>query len=146
VSATTIAPHYLGYFNLLAGGPENGYLYLADSNLDWGQDLPALRETLTRVGAKRPLLSYFGSAPFDQYGVSADVWDRDVVSDFTRWDWVALSVTHLNGLYIPNDVFQPFRSIAPSARAGYSILLYQTSRPDVRVAMARVATRWPADE
>jgi 4-amino-4-deoxy-L-arabinose transferase-like glycosyltransferase len=146
VSAATIAPHYLGYFNLFAGGPKNGYLYLADSNLDWGQDLPALRETLTRVGAKRPLLSYFGSAPFDQYGVSADVWDRDVVSDFTRWDWVALSVTHLNGLYIPNDVFQPFRSIAPSARAGYSILLYQTSRPDVRVAMARVAARWPAAE
>ena len=146
VSAATIAPHYLSYFNRLSGGPETGYLYLADSNIDWGQDLPALRETLVRVGAKRPLVSSFGNAPFDQYGVSADVWDRDVRLDFTRWDWVALSITHLNGLYVPNDIFQPFRSITPSARAGYSILLYETSRPEVRAAMASVAARWPPDE
>ncbi len=88
VSAATIAPHYLSYFNRLTGGPETGYLYLADSNIDWGQDLPALRETLARVGAKRPLVSYFGNAPFDQYGVSADVWDSDVrpiSRDGTGW-------------------------------------------------------------
>jgi hypothetical protein len=91
-------------------------------------------------------LSYFGSAPFDEYGVFADVWDRNTVPNSTRWDWVALSVTHLDGLYIPNDIFQPFRSLTPSARAGYSILLYDTSRPEVRAAMATVAERWPASE
>ena len=37
-------PNYLAYFNLLAGGPAHGYQHLADSSLDWGQDLPALRE------------------------------------------------------------------------------------------------------
>jgi 4-amino-4-deoxy-L-arabinose transferase-like glycosyltransferase len=146
VSAATIAPHYLGYFNGFSGGPATGYRYLADSNVDWGQDLPALRDTLARVDAKRPLVSYFGSAPFDEYGVFADVWDRNTVPNSTRWDWVALSVTHLDGLYIPNDIFQPFRSLTPSARAGYSILLYDTSRPEVRAAMATVAGRWPASE
>ncbi len=30
-------PHYLAYFNELAGGPDNGWRYLADSNTDWGQ-------------------------------------------------------------------------------------------------------------
>jgi len=35
----TVAPHYLAYFNELAGGPANGFKELADSNLDWGQDL-----------------------------------------------------------------------------------------------------------
>src|SRR5207248_11073005 len=58
----------------LAGGPANGFRYLADSNVDWGQDLPALRAAFERVGARRPLLSYFGSAPLNAYGVTADPW------------------------------------------------------------------------
>ena len=37
-----IHPHYLAYFNELAGGPSRGYRLLADSNLDWGQDLKGL--------------------------------------------------------------------------------------------------------
>ena len=32
----------LSYFNELGGGPRQGWLYLADSNLDWGQDFDAL--------------------------------------------------------------------------------------------------------
>ncbi|MDX1495626.1 MAG: hypothetical protein R3253_16275, partial [Longimicrobiales bacterium] len=39
-------PHYLPYFNAAAGGPERGIHGLDDSNVDWGQDLPALREWL----------------------------------------------------------------------------------------------------
>ncbi|MGD2049702.1 MAG: glycosyltransferase family 39 protein, partial [Chloroflexota bacterium] len=35
-------PHYLAYFNQLVGGPDKGWKYLADSNIDWGQDLQAL--------------------------------------------------------------------------------------------------------
>jgi 4-amino-4-deoxy-L-arabinose transferase-like glycosyltransferase len=75
LSAVSIAPHYLSYFNWFAGGPENGYSKLADSNVDWGQDLPALKAELTRLGAKHPLLSYFGTAPPESYGVQADRWD-----------------------------------------------------------------------
>ena len=43
-------PHGIAFFNALAGGPANGLHYLADSNLDWGQDLPALREYLDSLG------------------------------------------------------------------------------------------------
>jgi tetratricopeptide (TPR) repeat protein len=35
-------PRYLSYFNALIGAPRNAYRYLADSNLDWGQDQFAL--------------------------------------------------------------------------------------------------------
>jgi hypothetical protein len=42
VSVVTIFPHFLAYFNELVGGPNNGYLYVVDSNLDWGQDLKRL--------------------------------------------------------------------------------------------------------
>lgn len=31
-------PDYISYFNLAVGGGENGYLYVRDSNLDWGQN------------------------------------------------------------------------------------------------------------
>ncbi len=40
------SPHLLGYFNEAVGGWRNGHRYLADSNLDWGQDLLRLRERL----------------------------------------------------------------------------------------------------
>lgn len=36
-------PSFISYFNEAAGGPKNGYKYLTDSNLDWGQDLKRLR-------------------------------------------------------------------------------------------------------
>lgn len=37
VSCLRVAPHQLAYFNELVGGPGQGYRYLSDSNLDWGQ-------------------------------------------------------------------------------------------------------------
>ena len=37
-------PHYLPFFNLIGGGPDNGIEWLDDSNVDWGQDLPLLEE------------------------------------------------------------------------------------------------------
>lgn len=36
-------PNYLSYFNEAAGGSQNGYKYVADSNYDWGQDLKRLK-------------------------------------------------------------------------------------------------------
>jgi hypothetical protein len=145
-SAILIAPHYLSYFNRLSGGPAVGYRYLADSNIDWGQDLPALREALSNLGSRGLLFSYFGNAPFASYGLSADVWTSAVRHDFDRWDYVAISVTHLDGLFVTGDPFEPFRRLSPTARAGYSILIFSTRRPEVREAMAAVASRWSAAE
>jgi hypothetical protein len=140
-SAVSIAPHYLSYFNWFAGGPEKGYSRLADSNVDWGQDLPALEAELTRLGAKHPLLSYFGTAPPEAYGIRADRWDAGVREKFDRWDWVAISATNLDGVFLSTDPFEGFRTLTPGARAGYSILLYPTTREDVRRAMATAAIR-----
>lgn len=67
------APHYLAYFNSLAGGPAHGYRLLVDSSLDWGQDLPALKSWLQSQGSGAPpvYLSYFGSGEPDYYGLKA---------------------------------------------------------------------------
>jgi len=71
-----VAPHYLAYFNELAGGPSKGYRHLVDSSLDWGQDLPSLKDWLDRQGlqgANHPpvFLSYFGTALPSYYGIDA---------------------------------------------------------------------------
>lgn len=42
VSVIKIYPSFLAYFNESIGGTANGYKYVADSNLDWGQDLKRL--------------------------------------------------------------------------------------------------------
>lgn len=42
ISTLAQGPHFLAYFNVLAGGPLSGHRFLADSNVDWGQDLKRL--------------------------------------------------------------------------------------------------------
>lgn len=55
------APHgELAYFNALAGGQRGGHRVLADSNLDWGQDLPRLARWMDANGVDRVQLGYFG--------------------------------------------------------------------------------------
>lgn len=65
-----VAPDYLSYFNRLAGGPENGWRVVVDSNLDWGQGLPAVAEAF---GDAPVYLSYFGQSDPAAYGVNADL-------------------------------------------------------------------------
>lgn len=70
-----VAPHYLAFFNVLAGGPANGHRLLVDSSLDWGQDLPGLARWLrahnSGTGAGPVFLSYFGSGEPAYYGIRA---------------------------------------------------------------------------
>jgi len=53
LSTALIHPHYLAYFNGLAGGPEQGWRFLIDSNLDWGQDKAAARHRYPKESEKR---------------------------------------------------------------------------------------------
>jgi len=85
IESIRIWPHYLAYFNAVAGGPASGYRHLVDSSLDWGQDLPGLQRWLHRArnqsGQQPPVyLSYFGSGDPQHYGIDA----RQV---FSYQDW-----------------------------------------------------------
>lgn len=67
-----IRPHYLAYFNELAGGPGNGWRHLVDSSLDWGQDLPGLHTWLeTHARGEKVFLSYFGTGDPPHEGIRA---------------------------------------------------------------------------
>ncbi len=50
-------PNHLSFFNELIGGSANGHLYLADSNLDWGQDLFAAEQYLDTRDVKNGMIS-----------------------------------------------------------------------------------------
>lgn len=62
-------PHYLPYFNALAGGPERGIHWLDDSNVDWGQDLPALATWLEARGIEDAVLVPMAAYDPALYGV-----------------------------------------------------------------------------
>src|SRR5512139_3263401 len=64
-------PHYLAFFNQASGGPDNGYQLLADSNLDWGQDLPGLAKYLQEHSISQVYLSTFGHTDPAYYGINS---------------------------------------------------------------------------
>lgn len=143
-SAASIAPQYLAYFSPLVGGPSNGHRLLADSNIDWGQDLPRLKAELDRRGWRRVVLCYFGTADPEAYGIAAtrpaDL-SRDPVpvGELDRYDALAISLTNLLGVYAdpPGRGNRPLLAIAPTARVGYSIFLYDLHDGRVRAAVRK---------
>ena len=140
-SAVQIAPHYLAYFTPLVGGPRQGLHYLGDSNLDWGQDLPGLQPELDRLGYRRSLVHYFGTAEPSAYGVKAEPLSRRHAERLDDYDALALSVTSLQGVYFGGqDPFAEFRAVKPVGRSGYSILIYDLQDPRIK-ARLRAALR-----
>ena len=101
-----IRPHYLSYFNE-AIGPRDAWKHVVDSSVDWGQDLPAVKEWL---GAHPPdgpvLISYFGSGDPEYYGIKAkrvgdanfDLRPRSAPAVLTGGLWI-ISVTQFQQVY-----------------------------------------------
>ncbi len=68
LSSLLARPHYLGYFNELAGGPGGGWRFFADSNCDWGQDKD---RGLAFLKARRPGLEALGPWDGPRFGLLA---------------------------------------------------------------------------
>ncbi len=50
IETARVHPDYLPFFSCLIGGSEEAQLYLADSNLDWGQDMARMADWLKHTG------------------------------------------------------------------------------------------------
>lgn len=103
-SVATCFPNFLTYFNEAAGGPNNGWRVLIDSNYDWGQDLGALAKLQREDGLPPLYLSYFGTTPPEAYGLKyVPVAGFGRFSDATQIDlaslrgFLAVSMTDLAG-------------------------------------------------
>jgi type I restriction-modification system DNA methylase subunit len=79
IATVSIYPDYLAYFNELVGGPAQGYKYLDDSNLEWGQDLKRLKIYLDQHNISKIKLLYSWNASPDYYGIQ---WER-----LSKEDW-----------------------------------------------------------
>jgi hypothetical protein len=138
LSSARVYPNGISFFNEWAGGAEGGWRYLADSNLDWGQNLPQLARYVAQQDIERLQLYYWGIdipsyyIPADRLEVRPPPLPEIAPTLPTRLDpqpgVYAISVNLLVGLGLPpahRDYFAWFRERAPDARAGYSILIYQ---------------------
>lgn len=128
VSTLSIFPGYLGYFNELVG-PGDGYRYLVDSNLDWGQDLKRLKGFMKEKGLNQVYLSYFGTADPCYYGIhSIDLpgsYNRCGASGAKSARFLAVSATNLQSVYLPDrETFAWLLPYEPVARVGQSIFVY----------------------
>jgi hypothetical protein len=134
-SVLRVHPNYLAYFNEAAGGPAQGWRWLVDSNLDWGQELPGLKRYLDANGIAHVTLCYFGTADPGYYGIASDRlpgYQPPPPSSVTRsvqpGDVVAISATHLQGLYLDPEMeplMARFRARRPMATIGHSIFVYR---------------------
>jgi hypothetical protein len=144
----TSHPHYLAYFNEIVGGPKNGYRYLVDSNLDWGQDLGNLKAYMTKGGVDRIGLGYFGSADANYYGIEYEYlpsvglapkkpgqrwwYEPDAgtqVVEIPTSELVAISATILTRpSWIRGEcyeIYDRFRQCDPVGQIGHSILIFE---------------------
>lgn len=129
-------PDHLAYFNELVGGPEQGYRYLVDSNLDWGQDLKGLKTYMDQRGIGRIKLSYFGTVDPALYGLQYEWLPSFVLpappqarAALPTSGLIAISATNLVGVYMDGygqgkDLFKWLRGFEPVARIGHSIFVY----------------------
>lgn len=138
-------PNYLAYFNEMAGGSDSGYLILADSNYDWGQDLGELAKLQHNNDKLKNLyFSYFGTTPPEAYGISCHpLAGFGIMKDApppphdlgTLSGFIAISATNLVGgqEYSGYD-YRPLLKLDPYRRVGKTILIYWLPSPEHREA------------
>ena len=117
-----VHPDYIAYFNEAAGShPER---ILVDSDLDNGQDLWRLADTLRARGVKEVALAYAGSATVAEHGMPTIRWLEPHRPD-TGWVAASLWSLKLGSLNQPgHDDFAWLERYRPVARVGRSIRLY----------------------
>jgi len=124
IGTLRIFPHYLAYFNESIGGPQNGYNFLVDSNLDWGQDLILLKKYLAEKNVEEISLAYFGTADPEYYGIRY----APLVPFRLTEGWIAVSATHLQGVHAPRSGYAWLKKFVPEAKIGYSIFVYNITK------------------
>jgi Dolichyl-phosphate-mannose-protein mannosyltransferase len=135
----TFHPHHLAYFNAIAGGPVGGRWHLVDSNIDWGQDLHALKAYLDEHHLNHIGLAYFGTVVPSRVGIAS----HQPPSRFPQPGWYAISVNFVQGrphalrdsngdrVLVGVNEFRYFCFFEPVARIGYSIDVYHLTDADV---------------
>lgn len=125
-------PHFLSFYNELAGGTRNGYKIAVDSNYDWGQDLLRLRNFVEKNDIEKIAVDYFGGGNPQYYlGNKYESWWS---AKGPASGYFAISATFLQGAFgIPapgfhrvlQDSYEWLKQYEPVERVGTSIFIYR---------------------
>ncbi|MFH0997891.1 MAG: glycosyltransferase family 39 protein [Pseudomonadota bacterium] len=124
LSSLLIHPHYLSYFNELAGGPEKGIHYFADSNIDWGEDIKGLKAYMDMKGIPEINLMYYGpngSPETRYYGIRQAPTER---IDRSPWAISATWQYYADIDAIRNAIPFSLKTRQPEDTIGHSIYIY----------------------
>jgi hypothetical protein len=125
-------PDYIPFFNVAAGGWRGGAALLSDSNIDWGQELPALARWQRAHPDRQLFLCYFGSADPRYYGIHYVNLGGSSAPDDQQPrpeppPVVVVSVVALQGQFmrpVQREFYSRYRNRQPSAILGGSIYVY----------------------
>ncbi len=161
-------PHWMSYFNEIAGGPENGDQWLLSSNIDWGQDFLHLKAWQEQHPEATPLFTILNTRYTPTvFSISPQLPEfltqppegitpgqpSPPKTYHPQTGWYAISVTALYGargsVYSPDpgtsiypDRIAWFRNQTPVDRAGYSMRIYRVVSDDISTS-ARLQERGP---
>jgi len=115
----------------LVRGP--GHRVLADSDLDWGEGLYALRDFVEARGLGPVALSYHGAAWPEHFGLRPAWYENPLLSGPApapppRRGWLFVSSTNLSGLFLPDDRYRWLRDVEPDAVVGGTIYAFDLDR------------------
>jgi hypothetical protein len=128
----SVYPHTLTFFNQLCGGPRHGHRLLADSNIDWGQDLKGLKQWMVKAHVQRINLAFWGPASPENYQIActyltgSSAFLKRPVEDPRLPGYVAVSV---NQFHEPRNEsvrarYSPLLQREPAAIIGYTVYVY----------------------
>jgi hypothetical protein len=136
------APHYLAHFNWPSTAFFERHELLADSNLDWGQDLARLKRYLDSRAHRNVSMAYFGAASPRHLGLQHRVLPaaHSYVSYEREWppapdpapgDLVAVSASAFVGVgqEDPDRYRRLLGDLRPVATIGRSILIFRWEPP-----------------
>ncbi len=133
IETTAAFPDFIPFFNAIAGGPRGGLSLLGDSNLDWGQDLPALADWQRDHPDRQLYLSRQGSPDPRFYHLhyielpGSQMSEPDETAPSGQLPIYAISAANLQGPYLTQEqrnFYQRFLREKPIAILHGTIYLY----------------------
>jgi hypothetical protein len=110
-----------------------GFTALADSDLDWGEGLFALRDFIRDRKLESVALSYHGSTWPNLVGLSPTWYENPLlegpaVKALPRHGWLFVSSTNMSGVFFSDDRYRWLRAVEPDVVLGATIYGFDLDR------------------